>query len=141
MPPGVPDFQLSGVLTHIASAHSLFLTGQDKDWLKSDKNMHRGPDGTLTTEAGQPMEQAGYHTWRSENVALGFDTAEKAVRSWMQLVYTRRHSRSRIWLCERGPMDPLLDARHGQENWAVLTVSESRCGLLAVRGAALLRPP
>ncbi|MFF1407726.1 CAP domain-containing protein [Streptomyces sp. NPDC058294] len=84
MPPGVPDFQLSGVLTHIASAHSLFLTGQDKDWVNGDKNMHRGPDGTLTTEAGQPMEQAGYHTWRSENVALGFDTAEQVVRFWMQ---------------------------------------------------------
>ncbi|WP_406514560.1 CAP domain-containing protein (plasmid) [Streptomyces sp. NBC_00161] len=84
MPPGVPDFQHSGALTNIASAHSIFLTGVDKDWVNADKNMHRGPDGTLVWEPGQPMDQAGFHTWRTENVAVGFDTAEKVVRFWMQ---------------------------------------------------------
>jgi hypothetical protein len=86
MPPGVPDFEFSTALSNIARAHSELLTHQDKDWVNQDQNMHRGPDGTLVweREPEQPMWQAGYHTWRAENVALGFDTAEKVVRYWMQ---------------------------------------------------------
>jgi hypothetical protein len=84
MPPGVPDFKRSEWLTHIARAHSNFLKDQDKDWVVDDLNMHRGPGGVLVWEVGQPIEQAGFHTWRSENVAVGFDTAEKVVRFWMQ---------------------------------------------------------
>ncbi|MFF5157913.1 CAP domain-containing protein [Streptomyces sp. NPDC000348] len=84
MPPGVPDFALSRSLVLIARAHSEFLSGQDGGWVGEDANMHRGPGGILVWEPGQPIHQAGYHTWRAENVAMGFDTAEKVVRFWMQ---------------------------------------------------------
>ncbi|MEJ8640125.1 CAP domain-containing protein [Streptomyces sp. MS2.AVA.5] len=84
MPPGVPDFKSSGALTGIARAHSESLTHQDKHWVNEDQNLHRGPDRTLVWEPGQPMWQAGYRAWRAENVAVGFDTADKVVRFWMQ---------------------------------------------------------
>ncbi|MFE3644331.1 CAP domain-containing protein [Streptomyces sp. NPDC059169] len=82
MPPGVPDFKLSRALIGIARAHSEFLAGLDRE--NAEKYKHLGPDGTSVSEPGQPMWQAGYHTWRAENVAFGFDTAEKVVRFWMQ---------------------------------------------------------
>ncbi|MFF1445032.1 CAP domain-containing protein [Streptomyces sp. NPDC058295] len=84
MPPGVPDFQLSARLTDTASAHAIFLKSQDKDWANADQNMHRGPDGNLVWDVGQPMWEAGYHAWRSENVAYEYADAEEVVRFWMQ---------------------------------------------------------
>lgn len=84
MPPGVPDFQLAGSLNGTAHDHCEFLMGQDKAWVTEDQNMHRGPTGALVWEVGQPIEQAGFHTWRAENVAVGFETADQVVRFWMQ---------------------------------------------------------
>ncbi|MGW1682907.1 CAP domain-containing protein [Saccharopolyspora sp. NPDC002376] len=77
-------FNFSSTLTDIASAHCAYLKDQPRDWVNADQNMHRGPSGKLVWEPGEPMEQAGYHAWRAENVAVGFTTAEAAVRFWMQ---------------------------------------------------------
>lgn len=77
-------FALSAELTEIARAHTVYLKGQPKDWVTTGDNMHRGPGGKLVWDPGEPMDQAGYRTWRAENVAVGFTTPEAAVRFWMQ---------------------------------------------------------
>jgi uncharacterized protein YkwD len=78
------EFTHSDDLTTAAMNHSIDLSRQNKDSVNSGDNMHRGPSGKLVWESGEPMDLAGYHTWRAENVALGFTTAEQAVRFWMQ---------------------------------------------------------
>lgn len=77
-------FKFSAALWNIARAHSGYLATRPKEWVTTGDNMHRGPSGKLVWEAGEPMDKAGYHTWRAENVAVGFTTAEAAVRFWMQ---------------------------------------------------------
>lgn len=62
----------------------MYLKDQPKDWVNSGVNMHRAPSGKLAWESGEPMDQAGYHTWRAENVAVGFPTPQAAVQFWMQ---------------------------------------------------------
>ncbi|MEU5510722.1 CAP domain-containing protein [Streptomyces fungicidicus] len=77
-------FAQSPQLTDAANAHNAFLANHPKDWAVSGDNMHRGPSGKLVWEAGEPMDRAGYRSWRAENVAVGFTTAEQALRFWMQ---------------------------------------------------------
>ena len=77
-------FAQSPQLTDAANSHNAFLANHPKDWAVSGDNMHRGPSGKLVWEAGEPMDQAGYRSWRAENVAVGFTTAEEALRFWMQ---------------------------------------------------------
>ncbi|MGC3002397.1 CAP domain-containing protein [Streptomyces sp. G35A] len=77
-------FDRSAQLTDIANAHNGFLGNQPRDWVVTGDNMHRGPSGKAVWEAGEPMDQAGYHSWRAEIVAVGFTTAEEALRFWMQ---------------------------------------------------------
>jgi len=82
-------FKFSRSLWGIARDHSQYLATQPKAWVTSGDNMHRGPKGELPKgklvwEAGEPMERAGYRTWKAENVAVGFSSAEAAVRFWMQ---------------------------------------------------------
>jgi hypothetical protein len=71
-------------LSDIASHHNNFLASRDINWVNADDHMHRGPDGKLTSEVGQPMDRAGYHTSRGENVATGFPTAAEVLHFWMQ---------------------------------------------------------
>ncbi|GAA1425971.1 hypothetical protein GCM10009601_33900 [Streptomyces thermospinosisporus] len=77
-------FELSGELMDIARAHTVYLKDQPKEWVNTGDNMHRDPSGKLVWDSGEPMDQAGYHAWRAENVAVGFTTPEAAVRFWMQ---------------------------------------------------------
>ncbi|MFE4420860.1 CAP domain-containing protein [Streptomyces sp. NPDC056817] len=77
-------FGFSQQLSDTARDHSVYMQGQSKDFVSTGDNMHRGPDGKLVWDSGEPMDQAGYHRWRSENVALGFETPEEVVIFWMQ---------------------------------------------------------
>lgn len=77
-------FELSRPLTDIARDHSTYLKDQSQEWVTTGDNMHRDPSGNLVWDPGEPMEQAGYQTWRSENVAVGFTTPEEALQFWMQ---------------------------------------------------------
>ncbi|MEW2302313.1 CAP domain-containing protein [Streptomyces sp. NPDC006655] len=71
-------------LTDTASSHNDYLKDQDKAWVVADLNMHRGPSGKLVWEDGEPMYQRSFIVWRAENVAVGYETPEEAVRAWMQ---------------------------------------------------------
>lgn len=64
--------------------HSKYLAGKPLGWVSTYPNMHRGPDGRLVWESGEPMDRAGYHSYRAEIVAWGFPTKEAALRFWMQ---------------------------------------------------------
>lgn len=79
-------FKYSSQLRSIARAHNNFLKDQPIDWVNTYPNMHRGayPNGKLVAEAGEPMDRAGYHSWRGENVATGFPTPADVIRFWMQ---------------------------------------------------------
>jgi hypothetical protein len=77
-------FQYSKKLADIARAHNNYLASQPINWVNTYPNMHKGPNGKLVWEPGEPMDQAGYHSYRSEIVATGFPTAADAVRFWMQ---------------------------------------------------------
>jgi hypothetical protein len=82
-----PPFKSSPkVLTQIALAHNWYLASQPIEWVQKEGalNMHRGPNGQLVWASGEPMDQAGYHTYRSEIVAWGFATPGEVVRAWMQ---------------------------------------------------------
>jgi hypothetical protein len=77
-------FKFSIALTQIAQDHNNYLKDQPGDWVDDDDNMHRGPSGKLVWELGEPMEQAGYDTYRAENQALGYATPEEVVTFWMR---------------------------------------------------------
>ena len=82
-----PPFKSSAkVLTPIALAHNRYLASRPIEWVveKNALNMHRGPNGQLVWAPGEPMDRAGYRTYRSEIVALGFATPGEVVRAWMQ---------------------------------------------------------
>ena len=55
----------------IARNHNAFLSTQPIAWVNTFPNMHTGPDGKKVWEAGEPMDAAGYRTFRGENVATG----------------------------------------------------------------------
>jgi uncharacterized protein YkwD len=76
--------QTSRQLQDIAREHNIYLASRPIDWVNSDLNMHRGPNGNLVWDAGEPLSQAGYNAFRAENVATGFTTADAVVRFWMQ---------------------------------------------------------
>ncbi|WP_410479397.1 CAP domain-containing protein [Pseudonocardia sp. H11422] len=44
----------------------------------------QGPNGKLVWDDGEPMDQAGDHSSRSEIVATGFPTVQEALEFWMQ---------------------------------------------------------
>src|SRR5215213_9430720 len=71
-------------LSDIARDHNDDLASRDIIWVNLVDHMHRGPDGKLTSAVGQPMDRAGYHTFRGENVATGFPTAAEVLHFWMQ---------------------------------------------------------
>jgi len=77
-------FQDAPVLRDIARNHNDFLAGKPINVVNTFPNMHMGPSGKLVWEAGEPMDAAGYHSFRGENVATGFGTAAEVVRFWMQ---------------------------------------------------------
>ena len=77
-------FQDATALRDIARNHNAFLSTQPIAWVNTFPNMHTGPDGKKVWEAGEPMDAAGYRTFRGENVATGFGTAAEVVRFWMQ---------------------------------------------------------
>lgn len=77
-------FQDSPSLSGTAGQHNAYLASQPIDWVNTYPNMHQGPDGKLAWDAGGPIDQAGYHSYRAQIVATGFSTAADAVRFWMQ---------------------------------------------------------
>jgi hypothetical protein len=77
-------FQDSPSLSGTAGQHNAYLASQPIDWVNTYPNMHRRPDGKLAWDAGGPIDQAGYHSYRAQIVATGFSTATDAVRFWMQ---------------------------------------------------------
>src|SRR5215217_6833501 len=77
-------FQYSRTLSGLAYEHNEYLASRPIDWVNTYPNMHLGPNGKPTLDAGEPMDQAGFHSQRSENVATGFRTAAEVVRFWMQ---------------------------------------------------------
>lgn len=76
--------QHSQQLTDIARQHNDFLASRPIEWVNQYPNMHTGPDGKLAWDSGAPMDQAGYRTYRGENVATGFPTPADVMRFWMQ---------------------------------------------------------
>ncbi len=76
--------QYSQQLRDIARDHNNFLASRPIDWVNQYPNMHTGPDGKLAWDPGAPMDQAGYRTYRGENVATGFPTSAEVMRFWMQ---------------------------------------------------------
>jgi hypothetical protein len=84
MNPCSGPFQYSVQLRDIAREHNRFLASKPIDWVNTYPNMHTGPNGKLVWDAGEPMDRAGYHSFRSENVATGFATPAEVMRFWMQ---------------------------------------------------------
>jgi hypothetical protein len=74
----------SSALHSTAADHNDYLASQTREWIGVDSNAHRGPNGKLVWEAGEPMDQAGYHSYRAEIVAWGQETRGDALRAWMQ---------------------------------------------------------
>lgn len=77
-------FRESSVLAGIASTHNGYLATQPIAVVNTFPNMHKNADGKLAWDAGEPMDTAGYHSFRAEIVATGFPTAADALRFWMQ---------------------------------------------------------
>jgi hypothetical protein len=76
--------QYSSALYQTAAAHNDYLASRPISWVSTYPNMHRDPNGKLVWESGEPMDRAGYHSYRGEIVAWGFPTSEAALRAWMQ---------------------------------------------------------
>jgi uncharacterized protein YkwD len=74
----------SDALHTIASEHNEFLGSQPLAWVRADGNAHRNPNGNFAWDAGEPIDQAGYHSFRGEIVADGFSTPAAALEFWMQ---------------------------------------------------------
>jgi uncharacterized protein YkwD len=74
----------SPALHGTAADHNAYLASRPKEWLEVDGNAHRGPDGKFVWEAGEPMDLAGYHSYRAEIVAWGQETTGDALQAWMQ---------------------------------------------------------
>lgn len=78
------ELRWSRQLYSTARHHNHFLATKPLSWVKTYPNMHRGPDGKLVWESGEPMDRAGYHSFRAEIVAWDSPDTEAAVRAWMQ---------------------------------------------------------
>jgi uncharacterized protein YkwD len=74
----------SSALHTTAADHNDYLASRPREWIGVDGNAHRGPNGRFVWEAGEPMDQAGYHSYRAEIVAWGQETRGDALRAWMQ---------------------------------------------------------
>jgi hypothetical protein len=79
-------FLRSQALVDTAAAHNDFLASQPVDWVMTRPNMHAStPDGMqMSTDAGAPIDQAGFHSLRAQIVAMGYPTAAAVVQAWMQ---------------------------------------------------------
>jgi hypothetical protein len=94
--------QYSKALAQTAATHNSYLAAQpDKDWIGTGDNAHRNIDGKLSADTNGPIDQAGYHSLRAENVAWGFATAAEVVQSWMQHdAHSQWGHRNNILNCE-----------------------------------------
>jgi hypothetical protein len=79
-------FESSPALADTAASHNDFLASQPIEWVNTLPNMHATtPDGTqLSTDAGGPIDQAGFHSLRAQIAATGFPTAAAVIQAWMQ---------------------------------------------------------
>jgi hypothetical protein len=79
-------FESSQALADTAAAHNDFLASQPVEWVMTRPHMHAStPDGMqMSTDAGAPIDQAGFHSLRAQIVAMGYPTAAAVVQAWMQ---------------------------------------------------------
>jgi hypothetical protein len=85
-------FKGSSELRTTAYHHDAFLATHPEEWMYGTTgdipndipNTHTGPDGKPVWAAGEPMDQAGYHSARYEIVAWGQATPAEVIRAWMQ---------------------------------------------------------
>jgi hypothetical protein len=79
-------FVNSPALADTASSHNDFLASQPVEWVMTRPHMHAStPDGMqMSTDAGAPIDQAGFHSLRAQIVAMGYPTAAAVVQAWMQ---------------------------------------------------------
>jgi hypothetical protein len=86
MAPCDGPFLSSRVLADTAASHNDFLAGQSVEWVMTRPHMHAStPDGMqMSTDAGAPIDQAGFHSLRAQIVAMGYPTAAAVVQAWMQ---------------------------------------------------------
>jgi hypothetical protein len=86
MAPCAGPFLSSQALADTASSHNDFLASQPVEWVMTRPHMHAStPDGMqMSTDAGAPIDQAGFHSLRAQIVAMGYPTAAAVVQAWMQ---------------------------------------------------------
>jgi hypothetical protein len=79
-------FLSSQALADTAASHNDFLASQPVEWVMTRPHMHAStPDGMqMSTDAGAPIDQAGFHSLRAQIVAMGYPTAAAVVAAWMQ---------------------------------------------------------
>ncbi|MDT5064964.1 MAG: hypothetical protein QOK02_1119 [Mycobacterium sp.] len=86
MAPCDGPFLSSQALADTAASHNDFLAGQPVEWVMTRPHMHAStPDGMqMSTDAGGPIDQAGFHSLRAQIVAMGYPTAAAVIQAWMQ---------------------------------------------------------
>jgi hypothetical protein len=86
MAPCDGPFLSSQALADTAASHNDFLASQPVEWVMTRPHMHAStPDGMqMSTDAGAPIDQAGFHSLRAQIVAMGYPTATAVVQAWMQ---------------------------------------------------------
>lgn len=86
MAPCDGPFLSSPALADTAASHNDFLASQPVAWVMTRPHMHAStPDGMqMSTDAGAPIDQAGFHSLRAQIVAMGYPTAAAVVQAWMQ---------------------------------------------------------
>ncbi|MBB5160264.1 CAP domain-containing protein [Mycobacterium sp. AZCC_0083] len=86
MAPCDGPFESSQALADTAAVHNDFLASQPVEWVMTRPHMHAStPDGMqMSTDAGAPIDQAGFHSLRAQIVAMGYPTAAAVVQAWMQ---------------------------------------------------------
>jgi uncharacterized protein YkwD len=79
-------FLSSQALADTAASHNDFLASQPVEWVMTRPHMHASTaDGMqMSTDAGAPIDQAGFHSLRAQIVAMGYPTAAAVVAAWMQ---------------------------------------------------------
>ncbi|WP_171075251.1 CAP domain-containing protein [Nonomuraea basaltis] len=70
---GCGPLRVDGGLTRSAREHSL-------EMARTGQLVHNSPDGASPWDR---MERAGYHWGAAENIGAGYNTAEEAVRGWL----------------------------------------------------------
>lgn len=86
MAPCAGPFLSSQVLADTAASHNDFLASQSVEWVMTRPHMHAStPDGMqMSTDAGGPIDQAGFRSLRAQIVAMGYPTAAAVIQAWMQ---------------------------------------------------------